>query len=64
METYLESICKNAFTQPVIFSPVIAEDLSALSSKVFCMNDSSPSLSSNGIKAMKGKTRKIIKRER
>lgn len=56
METYLESICKNAFTQPVIFSPVIAEDLSALSSEVFCMNDSSPSLSSNGIKAMKGKT--------
>lgn len=56
METYLESISKNTFTQPVVFSPIATKDLSALSSKAFCMNDSSPSLTSNGIKAMRRKT--------
>lgn len=55
METYLKIISENTFTQPVVFSPIATEDLSALPSKAFCMNDSSLSLTSNNIKATRRK---------
>lgn len=62
METYLKIISKNTFTQPVVFPPIAAEDLSALPSKAFCMNDSSLSLTSNNIKATRRK--KMLLRQR
>lgn len=64
METYLKSVSKNTFTQPVVFSPITTEDLSALSCKAFCVNDSSPCITSNGIKTMRRKIWKVSKTAR